>query len=238
MASFRKEILGQIERIDTGRIFTFRDLSFETEKTANVAVLLSEQSRKGVLVRVEKGAYYRPKKSVLGLGKLPVYQDEQFRYLTEKLNGYITGAYVYNKMGLTEQVATTITIATPNPVRRFRFKNLDIECVKAYCMDYPDESLVPYLRLLDAIKDMKRIPGTTGQDIYNRVKSQYFNGYSLLELEKIVSLAKSYPPRVRKVVADILGDIRQTVLLTEMAKTILPTTRFNLDYKTRKTQLR
>lgn len=55
MASFRKEILGQIERIDTGRIFTFRDLSFETEKTANVAVLLSEQSHKGVLVRVEKG---------------------------------------------------------------------------------------------------------------------------------------------------------------------------------------
>ena len=200
MASFRKEILGQIERIDAGRIFTFRDLSFDTGKTANVAVLLSEQSRKGVLVRIEKGAYYRPKKSVLGLGKLPVYQDEQFRYLTEKLNGYITGAYVYNKMGLTEQVATTITIATPNPVRRFRF--------------------------------MKHIPGTTGQDIYNRVKSLYFNEYSLPELEKIVSLAKNYPPRVRKVVADILGDIRQTVLQTEMAKTLLPTTRFNLDYKT------
>ena len=104
-------------------------------------------------------------------------------------------------MGLTEQVATTITIATPNPVRRFRFKNLDVECVKAYCMDCSDESLVPYLRLLDAIKDMKRIPGTTGQDIYNRVKSQYFNGYSLPELKKIVSLA-------------------------------LPTTRFNLDYRT------
>ena len=61
MASFRKEILGQIERIDTGRIFTFRDLSFETEKTANVAVLLSEQSRKGVLVRVEKGRTTAPR---------------------------------------------------------------------------------------------------------------------------------------------------------------------------------
>ena len=226
MASFRKEILGQIERIDAGRIFTFRDLSFDTEKTANVAVLLSEQSRKGVLVRIEKGAYYRPKKSVLGLGKLPVYQDEQFRYL---------GAYIYNKMGLTEQVATTITIATPNPVRRFRFKNLDVECVKAYCMDCSDKSLVPYLRLLDAIKDMKRIPGTTGQDIYNRVKSQYFNGYSLPELKKIVSLAKSYPPRVRKTVTDILGDIGQTVLQKEMAKTLLPTTRFYLDYQVYKT---
>ena len=58
MASFRKEILGQIERIDTGRIFTFRDLSFETEKTANVAVLLSEQSRK-------KGYWYGLKRGVL-----------------------------------------------------------------------------------------------------------------------------------------------------------------------------
>lgn len=232
MPSFRKEILEQIEQINVGRIFTFRDLLFEADKAANVAVLLSEQCRKGVIVRVCKGAYYRPKKSALGLGMLPVYQDEQFRYLTEKLNGYITGSYVYNKMGLTEQVATTITIATSRPVRRFRFKNLDVECVKAYSMDYLDESLVPYLRLLDAIKDMKRIPGTTGQDVYDRVRSQYFGVYGQAELEIVASLAKCYPPRVRKVVADLFGDVRQAVLQAEMANTLLPTTRFNLDYKT------
>lgn len=232
MPSFRKEILEQIEQINVGRIFTFRDLLFEADKAANVAVLLSEQCRKGVIVRVGKGAYYRPKKSALGLGMLPVYQDEQFRYLTEKLNGYITGSYVYNKMGLTEQVATTITIATSRPVRRFRFKNLDVECVKAYSMDYLDESLVPYLRLLDAIKDMKRIPGTTGQDVYDRVRSQYFGVYGQAELEIVASLAKCYPPRVRKVVADLFGDVRQAVLQAEMANTLLPTTRFNLDYKT------
>jgi len=40
------------------------------------------------------------------------------------------------------------------------------------------------------------------------------------------------PPRVRKAVADILGDIGETVLQKEMAETLLPTTRFNLDYKT------
>ncbi len=184
MESFRKNILQQIENIATGRIFTFRDLSFDNDKTANVAVLLSEQSKKGILVRIEKGVYYRPRKSVLGLGKLPIYQDEQFRYLTQKLNGYITGAYVYNKMGLTEQVATTITIATCYPVRHFRFKNLDVESVKAYCSDCTNESFIPFLRLLDAIKDMKHIPGTTEQDIYNRVKTQYFSHYSVAELKK------------------------------------------------------
>ena len=119
-------------------------------------------------------------------------------YLTGKLNGYITGAYIYNKMGLTEQVATTITIATPNPVRRFRFKNLDVECVKAYCMDCSDESLVPYLRLLDAIKDMKRIPGTTGQDIYNRVKSQYFNRVQPAGTEKNSIFGKRLPATCQK----------------------------------------
>ena len=230
MESFRKNILRQIEQIDAGRIFTFRELSFDLGKTANVAVLLSELSRKGMLVRVEKGAYYRPRKSALGLGNLPVYQDEEFRYLTEKLGGYITGAYIYNKMGLTEQVATTITIATPSPVRRFSFKKLDIECVKAYSLEYREESQIPYLRLLDAIKDMKSIPGTTVQDVYDRVKSQYFSKYDMAELGKIVSLSRSYPPRVRKTVADILGDIGQPQLQSEVSKTILPTTRFNLSY--------
>ena len=232
MESFRKNILQQIENIATGRIFTFRDLSFDNDKTANVAILLSEQSKTGILVRIEKGAYDRPRKSALGLGKLPIYQDEQFRYLTQKLNGYITGAYVYNKMGLTEQVATTITIATCYPVRHFRFKNLDVESVKAYCSDCTNESLIPFLRVLDAIKDMKHIPGTTEQDIYNRVKTQYFSHYSVAELKKVITLAKNYPPRVRKAVADILGDIKQAALQREMKKTLLPTTRFNMNYKT------
>ena len=42
MASFKQEILRQIEQIEAGRIFTFRELSFDKDKTANVAVLLSE----------------------------------------------------------------------------------------------------------------------------------------------------------------------------------------------------
>ena len=79
---------------------------------------------------------------------------------------------------------------------------------------------------------MKHIPGTTEQDIYDRIKDRYFSKYTRQELEKAVSLAKKYPPRVRKVIADILGDIEQSILQAEMAKTLLPTTRFNFIYKT------
>ncbi len=198
-------MLGQIGQLEAGRIFLFKDLSFDAGRTANVAVLLSEQCRKGNLVRISKGAYYRPAKSKLGLGELPVYQDEQLRHITNKLQGYITGVYAYNKMGLTEQMATSITIATARPVRNFQFGRLHIVCVKAYVQDCMDETSIPYLRVLDAIKDMKHIPGTTEQEVYDLVRTLYFSRYSIHEIEKVTSLAKCYPPRVRKAVSNLIN---------------------------------
>lgn len=134
-------------------------------------------------------------------------------------------------MGLTEQVAMTITIATPRPVRRFLFKNLTVETVKAYNTAYHNEANIPYLRLLDAMKDIKRIPGSTQKEIYGRIINQYFKDYSMRELRKVVSLAKDYPPRVRRIVADMLDEIGQQELHRKISDTILPTTRFNLNYK-------
>lgn len=235
MESFRKDILKQIEQIERGRIFTFRDLSFEDEKAHNVAQVLSEQCRKGNLKRLEKGAYYRPKESLIGLGPVPVYQDEMLRYINKKLHGgYLTGSYIYNQMGLTEQVSRVMTIATRKPVRRFRFRNLYIKCVKSYCENIPSESLIPYLRVLDAIKDMKHVPGATPQKVYDRLKHYHFDEYSQDELKKIVSLAKQYPPRVRKTVADLLGDLGQSALQEELARTIHRKTRFKLRYERHK----
>lgn len=231
MKSFRKSILLQIESIAEGRIFTFADLDYSVSKAANVAVLLSEQCKKGLLVRIERGAYYRPAKSSLGLGYLPVYYDEQIRYLTEKMEGYITGVFAYNKMGLTEQVPNTVTIATKNPVRHFKFKNLNVECVKSYYSAGVSKIDAEYLRVLDAIRQMKHVPGATEQDVYTRVKSMYFEKYSMSELDKIVNMAKSYPPRVRNVVADMLEDIGQASLMRELKETLLPTTHFNMNYR-------
>ncbi|NDV81554.1 DUF6088 family protein [Bacteroides sp. 51] len=230
MKSFKENINKQIDSIESGEIFTFKDLMFPYDKFAHVAVILSQKNKKGELVRIEKGAYYKPKKSTLGLGSLPVYQDEQLKYLTEKLDGYITGAYIYNKMGLTEQVPSVITIATPKPIRRFNFKKLVIETVRSYIHEPANDDILLYLRLLDAIKDIKKIPGRTEQDVYESLKQRYFENYDYPVLNKIVSLAVSYPPRVRKILGDILEDMNYTDLQKELSQTIIPTTRFDLHY--------
>lgn len=232
MKSFRSNIIKQIEIIPEGKIFTFSDLDFPVEKFANVAVILSELAKGKKLVRVEKGAYYRPKQSSLGLGVLPIYQDEQLNYLTRKLNGYLTGTYIYNKMSLTEQVSSVITIAAPQPVRPFRFKKLSVECVKAYVDTPDDENTLRLIRMLDAIKDLKYIPGTTPQQAYDRIFALYISQLSPVNLEKIVSLAINYPARVRKILSDMLKKDNRSDLSKQLVKTICPTTRFDLPYKT------
>jgi len=231
MKSFKSNIHGQIEKIPEGRIFTFGDLAFPLSKFAHVAVILSNLAKAKKLIRIEKGAYYKPKLSSLSLGYLPVYQEEKLNYLTSKLNGYLTGAYIYNKMSLTEQVPSVITIAVRHPVRAFQFEKLSVECVKAYVDVVGDISKDLHLiRILDAIKDCRHIPGTSPQAAYDRIFNLHVSPLSNANLKKIVSLSKNYPPRVRKILSRMLHENNNSDLEKQLAETICPTTRFNLPY--------
>ena len=232
MKSFKSDIQKQIDIIPEGKIFTFEDLLFPLSKFAYVAVILSNLVKEKKLVRIEKGAYYKPKPSSLGFGYLPVYQEEKLNYLTNKLDGYVTGAYIYNKMSLTEQVPSIITIASKYPVRAFKFEKLSIECVKAY-VDIPNNSQDLYLvRILDAIKDCKHIPGINPQAVYERIINLHVSSLEYSNLKKMVSLAKNYPPRVRKILSQMLQGNTNVELKEQLISTICPTTRFVLPYKT------
>lgn len=206
MESFKSNIHNQIDKIPEGRIFTFDTLAFPQSKFANVAVILSNLAREKKLVRIEKGAYYKPKPSSLaGLGYLPVYQEEKLNYLTDKLDGYLTGAYIYNKMSLTEQVPSVFTIAAMYPVRAFKFEKLSIKCVKAY-IDTGNRQDLHLVRILDAIKDYRRIPGTSPETAYDRIFSLHVATFKHADLKKLVLLSKNYPPRVIKILSRMLHE--------------------------------
>lgn len=231
MLSFKSNILNQIECIPEGKIFTFKDITFPIAKFANLAVILSDLSRDGQLMRFEKGAYYRPKQSSLGLGMLPVYQDEQINYLTNKLNGYLTGTYIYNKMSLTEQVPAVVTVAVRYPVRPFKLNKLSVECVKSYVEKPADDKTLYLIQVLDAVKDLKHIPATSPQTVYDRIYNLHLSVLTENTLKKIVTLSLNYPARVRKILSDMLGRKGDCDLQEQLLQTICPTTRFELPYK-------
>lgn len=230
MENLRQNINNQISGMDAGCIFTYRDLDFPTGKLGNVTHILFEKNRTGELVRIEKGAYYKPKTSSLGLGIMPLYEQDKFKYITNKLGGYVTGLFAYNSMGLTEQVPSVITVATKKYTRPFIFQNLKIETVRSYVNIDDHQQDVALLRILDAIKDIKNIPARTQQEVYDCVKTKYVGNYSSEVKFKLVSLAKEYPPRVRKVLSDMLFDLNEVRLSKDLISSVLPTTRFELNY--------
>jgi hypothetical protein len=109
-------------------------------------------------------------------------------------------------MSLTEQVPSVITIAVRYPVRAFRFGNLSVECVKAYVDAPGDGQMLHIIRILDAIKDCHRIPGTTPQAAYDRIFELHVSPMECANLEKLASLSKNYPPRVRKILSQMLHE--------------------------------
>ena len=228
MNSFKSDIQKQIDMIPEGKIFTFDNLAFPISKFSNVAVVLSNLAKEKKLVRIERGAYYKPKLSSLGLGYLPIYQEEKLNYLTKKLKGYLTGTYIYNKMSLTEQVPSIITIAVQYPVRAFKFEKLSVECVKAYINISHDSEDLHLVWILDAIKDCRHIPGTNPHVAYDKIFKLHVLPLKYDKLKKIVSLSNNYPPRVRKILSCMLHESKNRDLEEQLLATIRPTTRFDL----------
>lgn len=231
MASFRKYILEQVMAMPTGMIFSFHELDFEIEKSPLVAAYLSSLVKKGILKKFEKGAYYKPKVSTFGLGTLSLREEDKLDYLARKYNGYITGPEVYNRLGLTEQVAMSVTLATPNNVRNFKTGNLKVNCVKAYSDAYKNKDMLYFIWLLDAVKDIKNVPETSEQKVYDRLKSLHLKKMNTENLSILVNIAQSYPPRVRQTVADMMGDFNYIQLEHKLRKGLLPSTRFKINYK-------
>ena len=130
-------------------------------------------------------------------------------------------------MSLTEQVPSVITIAVRYPVRAFKFEKLSVECVKAY-VDIGDRQDLHLVRILDAIKDCRHIPGTSPKNAYDRIFNLHVAPLKYEDLKKMVSLSKNYPPRVRKILSLMLHENNNKELKEQLIATICPTTRFNL----------
>ena len=92
-----------------------------------------------VILQFMKGVYYKPTKGIYGNKKLNVNKVISKKYINDNRNlkGYISGAYVFNKLGLTTQMPRVITIVTN-------------EC--------PNKNDYLYLQLLDILLNKDNVP--------------------------------------------------------------------------------
>jgi hypothetical protein len=186
-----------IDNVDNGKLFTYDDI--ESDKKSVIAIELSRLNKQGVVKRLSKGKYYKPKEGFFG--ELAPSDTEILKSYLSAPNTYVTGLKAFNEMGLTTQVPNVITIAAEKQARRIKVKNLNIQYVRIKQKVKKED--IYLVRVLDAIESMKNIPDTTIEEVI-RYSKKFIQNLPLGEVKKMTQYALKYRPKTKAVFAAIL----------------------------------
>ena len=195
--SVAQDVRDFIEKMDNGKLFSYNDI--QSEKKSVVAIELSRLSKKGIVKRLSKGKYYKPKKGYFG--EIPISDNEVLKSYLNMPNTYITGLKAFNEMGLTTQVPKVITIASDMQPRRVKIKNLEIQFVPI--KQKIDKKDIPLVRLLDALENMNKIPDTKVENVILYAKNSMIK-LSKKEINKLTKYALKYRPKTKAILGALL----------------------------------
>ena len=196
------DIRMRIKNLPEGKTFGYNNLRIAREDYTTAAKALERLQKQGVIKKVSKGVFYKPEQTVFGELK-PDYSELLRSYLFEngKRIAYETGTSLYNRMGLTTQLAFSIKIASRGKRININRGTLKADAVKSYAE--VTDSNYETLGILDAFKDMKRIPDCSEAQAVRRL-SAIVKKLNDKQIASLIKYALLYPPRVRALVGAIL----------------------------------
>ena len=155
----------------------------------NIYVYLNRLVKKGILVLFMKGVYYKPLVGVFGNKKLDSNKVVRKKYISDNtgVKGYLSGAFLFNKLGLTTQVPKDVLVMTnecPNKNDYYN-KNLGV-VIRRPKIKITDDNF-KYLQLLDILNNKDNIP--IDMDNVRKVIYQFIKEEKL-EIDKIFEYAK------------------------------------------------
>ena len=224
-----EKIAKRVKELPDDSTFGYQQLDIPGSEYVTAAKALERLQKKGVIKKVSKGIFYKPKMTVFG--ELRPREEELLKpYLFEKGKriAYITGPYLYNQLGLTTQVASKLKIASQ--AKRIYVSTGAIKAtpVKSY-VKVTDQNY-QLLGFLDALKDLNIIPDV---DIQSAIKvlasrlSNYTNG----QVKSLIRYALEYPPRVRALLGALLEFNIPEAPVAPLKENLNPLTKFNMRIK-------
>lgn len=223
------QIQSKIKKIPKGKTFGYADLGIAKEDFQTAAKSLERLQKKGVIKKLSKGVFYKPEQTVFGELQ-PDYSDQLRPYLFEngKRIAYETGYSLYNRMGLTTQMAFRIKIASRSKRISINRGSLKADAVKSYAE--VTEANYELLGFLDAIKDVKRIPDCSVSQAV-KILSGKINKLSEKQILDLVKYALLYPTRVRALVGAMLENLNMQANTEKLKQSLNPLTKVKLGLK-------
>lgn len=216
-------ISNTIDRFSAGYVFTYESFRLKVENKEAAIKALNRMVASGKIVKLSKGKYYKPEKTVFG--NLAPSQYQVVKDLLEengKTVGYLTGYSIYNQLGLTTQVSNTIQIGKNEVRPSFKRGRYSISFIKQKNTVTKDN--IPMLQLLDAVRYIKKIPDATLEKSCIRFLS-IIKELSENDKNTLVRLALKYPPSTRALIGAILDELKIEVPNT-LYKSLNPITKY------------
>jgi hypothetical protein len=223
------QIRKKISKFPEDKTFGYADLGIAKENFFTTAKALERLQKKGLIKKMKKGIFYKPKKTIFGELE-PSSNEILNRYLFKngKRIAYETSYSLYNKLGLTTQMAFKIKVATKGNPIKIDIGSLKVSSVKSY-VDVTDENY-QLLGYLDALKDIKSIPDCS---VYQAVKRMSFIIKELApkKQNELIDLALFYPARVKTLLGAIMENLKLNLNLEKLKNSINPLTKVKLGLK-------
>jgi hypothetical protein len=223
------QIQSKIKKLPVGKTFGYSDLGIAKEGFQAAAKALERLQTKGIIKKLSRGVFYKPEQTVFGELQ-PDYSEQLRPYLFEngKRIAYITGYSLYNRMGLTTQLASRIKIASQSNRISINRGSLKADAVKSYTE--VTEANYELLGFLDAIKDIKRIPDCSVSQAV-KILSGKINKLSEKQISDLVKYALLYPTRVRALTGAMLENLNIQANTEKLKQSLNPLTKVKLGLK-------
>lgn len=191
----REKVKEEIDRMPENVVFSASDIDVPRQYRSALVKALNQFEYAGIIKRVSKGRYYKPRTSRFGV--LPPSEKEIVKDFLEKDGetiGYITGTRAFAAMALTTQVSSVIMIGTNisrRPLARGQYKIIFL--LQPNRIAKKD---IPLLVILDALRLIKEIPGSTPQEAITQI-SIWIKELSDKDCKRLLKLCMAYKPYVR-----------------------------------------
>ncbi|WP_421828341.1 DUF6088 family protein [Larkinella sp.] len=226
MTSISDQVNQQIQGLPEDTSFGYGQLALAKQDYQTAAKALERLQKKGVIKKLSKGIFYKPKKTIFGEKKPGEEQLlKPYLYQNGKRTAYITGDYLYNQLGLTTQVPAVMKIASRNRRIFVNTGSVKATAVKSY-VEVTDDNY-QLLGFLDAMKDLKQIPDVDMGNALAIFKDRV-GQINPLQRQAMIDYALAYPPRVRALLGAVLTALNQQQGTKKLWDSLNPLTKFDL----------